>query len=209
MIGGANLDNDWRKMGGTSVTKPAQTQTFPRTHGSGRLSSHAALAAGGHPSPITAWVSVESGEKWPLWGGGEGGHHEALSSITQSNLPAPSPPASGAPRPSPFPASTVRGGGSVSHYARRAQACTRCGIYTPSCPGPASGSPGSWKSATWTTRSSCVSTAQRRGDSEHGATGAVDGAGGTRVLGSGDTGSQDQPADVSREPTYPVCLLQA
>ncbi|XP_028639772.1 H-2 class I histocompatibility antigen, K-Q alpha chain-like [Grammomys surdaster] len=30
------------------------------------------------------------------------------------------------------------------------------------CPGPASESPGTWKSATWTTRSSCASTATRR-----------------------------------------------
>ncbi|XP_057650682.1 H-2 class I histocompatibility antigen, alpha chain-like isoform X2 [Chionomys nivalis] len=45
---------------------------------------------------------------------------------------------------------------------RPARARTPCCISTPSCPGPASGSPGSPLSATWTTRSSCATTATRR-----------------------------------------------
>ncbi|KAL1765173.1 hypothetical protein HispidOSU_029491, partial [Sigmodon hispidus] len=45
---------------------------------------------------------------------------------------------------------------------RPARARTPCCISPPSCPGPALGSPGTWRSATWTTRSSCASRATRR-----------------------------------------------
>ena len=44
----------------------------------------------------------------------------------------------------------------------RPQAPTPCGISSPPCPGPAVGSPASSPSATWTTRSSCGSTATPR-----------------------------------------------
>ncbi|XP_040597075.1 H-2 class I histocompatibility antigen, Q10 alpha chain-like isoform X2 [Mesocricetus auratus] len=60
----------------------------------------------------------------------------------------------------------------------------------------------------WTTRSSCTSTANAE-ESEDGATGAMDGAGGARLLGEGDRESQGQPADISKEPTCPDRLRQA
>ena len=74
--------------------------------------------------------------------------------LAPSPLPAPSPRTR-----DPIPRREEVGPGLTPP---RPQAPTPRGISAPPCPGPASGSPASSPSATWTTRSSCGSTATPR-----------------------------------------------
>uniref|UniRef100_A0A7N5K5T8 MHC class I-like antigen recognition-like domain-containing protein n=1 Tax=Ailuropoda melanoleuca TaxID=9646 RepID=A0A7N5K5T8_AILME len=132
------------------------------------------------------------GKKGPLRGGSEGTAGWGRGTPGEGASPPPPPQTLSRPRPSPglcFPvpprlrpalpysvpppaslsaASTcapgpAAGGESDEVSApARPQACAPCGIWAPPCPGRAAGSPGTWKSATCRTRSSCGSTATQR-----------------------------------------------